>query len=1468
MAKRKTKKVDRLKISACWIVKNAAQDLRRSLESVVDSVDEIIVVDTGSTDETVAVAKEFGAKIFHVPWQDDFATPRNVALRAAAGDWVVFLDADEFFVDGTAKNLRAAIKLAQKNKAAGVFVKLFNIDADNGNKISGSAHVVRLFKNSPAVHYVGKIHEQIFVGDKLLMNLIIAPAKLLTIWHTGYSSSIVKEKMQRNLKQLLAELATTDMPKRIYAYLAENYNALGDTDNAEKFARLDFDSGATLLSGSTRILLDCLSKNSARVDEFLKYLRLAIERYPKVPEFSAKLAEVLAQRGDYRGAVDEMQRALNKFATAGDQFEDSTFDAATAEYSRRMIDAWRKKISLPPEENRSEVSELLDELIQAHEIFNDKDKVLLAAGKIFALKPDEPAPLEKVASVYVDYQMKDESEAVLSYLEENFPPSAYRLMLHARIFFFQNNMLDCIKFAERALAQGDGDFVTLMLIHNLLGQAYRFIGDTQKAIEHYRRNATLDLAPVKNSPQYPQAERIRRDEYDNMIFNMHNLKVSREELFTASKGFNKLLDHIPRFTHDRKRHARHKKIRVGYISPDVRFHVVAFFSTNFFVAYDKTRFEVFIYANNGEDNITAQFKSNVDAFRNILNKPAAAVAKQIVADEIDILVDLAGHTSGNLLEVLAYKPAPIQISGIGYFDTTGLDTVDYFIADKFTDPEGLNEKFFTEKILRLQHSHFCYTWHDFPHMVAPAACSKNGYVTFVSFNDFAKVNDDVLAAWSKILDAVPNSRLYLKGRIFFENCGGELARERIKAAGIDLSRVDCEPFNLVYVKCYERADIALDTFPYPGGGTTCDALYMGVPVITLVGERHNSRFGYSLLMNIGLEELCAFSVDDYIKKAVELANDRERLREYHLTIRRKMEESPVMDDAIYMSEIEQAYEKIFATWLNGESLPNFPQEPAPITEALAKEYYKRAVSYVGLELPNGESKYNRVDFKRTLYYAELAAQVDSVVDSKLLLTIADRRFMLNDGIGSYEMMRKAVEYLYTPKGLAEKNSNYFLSENHVKLADFAQTNGCHVEAVEHYERAFDLAETFARKLEIYDSILLSLHFLDIPSEELIEPHLDYQKFFADVKKFTTYHKRRHKRIKVGYISGDFRKHAMFAVVFGFITCHDRSKFEITCYSKNKTNDEYTNLYKRGVEHFVDVSKLTGAELAKRIHDDEIDIAFDLAGHTGYNGLPALVYRPAPVQISGLGYMNTTGLKEIDYLLTDEVVDPPGEHENFFTEKFLYMPAQFSYARREDLPAAVGAPCVKNGYVTFGTICRYKKINDDILAIWTEILNRVPDAKLLMRAQEFISNRTQDALYAKMKSLGCDMERVIFRPAVHDYFRAISQVDIILDAYPYVGGATTLDALYMGVPVVNFYGERHSTRFCKSILTSIGLGELSVNSVEDYINIAVNLAKDTETLDLLHKNLRNMFLQSDALDPMKYCRLLEAKYVELLSRADD
>ena len=1188
MAKHKTKKIDKkvnknadkIKISACYMVKNGAEDLRRSLESLAKYVDEIIVVDTGSTDGTVAVAEEFGAKIFHEPWQNDFATPRNVALREAMGDWIVFLDADEYFINDCAKNLQTVIKMTQWVKVKGISVNLVNVDKDKDNAVIDSMYLLRIFEHAPNIRYVGKIHEDVYLGDKPLKR-VMASADSLTIYHTGYSTSIGRFKAERNLKLLLEELETTNNPERIYSYLADSYYGLNDWANIEKYARLDVNARISPTTRSIRLLMNCLEREPSRFEECFEIVKLAVERYPKVPEFSAKLADCLAQKGDYKAAVAEMQRALEKAKNYGEQIESTNFNEDMEKIAQERIDEWTEKIILTPEEKRRKISRFTKDLAYNMEVTHDKEKILQTAEKIFELKPDTPEPLERIAAIYDEYKMADKMEEVVNYLLKHFPQTPYRLLLCAHMHFLLGNLFENIKICKQALEMDDIDFITKMLTYNSLGQAYRYIGDAKRSTECYEYIAKFNLNEFKNSPRLLQAEKVRLQDYSNYLFNLHNLNVSREKLFEEICGFNKLLKHIPRFKHNRKKHSRHKKIRVGYISPDIRFHVVAFFSYHLFMSYDRTRFEVFVYSNNNEDYITKQFKERVDVFRNILNIPAREVANRIMEDEIDILVDLAGHSANNSLGAMAYKPAPIQISGIGYFDSTGLDTIDYFIADKYTDPEGLNEKFFTEKILRLQHSHFCYEWHDFPFMITSAPCTKKGYVTFVSFNNFTKVTDEMLKVWSKILDGVPKSRLYLKGIAFLENGGLALAKERFKAAGIDIDRVDLEGLETEYIQKYERADIALDTFPYPGGGTTCDALYMGVPVITLVGERHNSRFGYSLLMNIGLEELCAFSEEEYIQKAVDLANDWERIREYHLTIRRKMEESPVMNDTIYMGEIEAAYEKIFNAWVNNDPLPDFPQEPELVTEELADKYFERATDYLSLINKWGESNFDsRFDLKRTLYYAELAAQCESKRNAEFLLTIADRRHLTDDNLGAYEAMREAMDYIYSPAGTKKSYSNKFVAECHKRMARYAHDNRKHVEGVENDQRAFELTEDKSRRLVFYDAMLLGLHFLDISNEDMTTFHFEYQKFFEDIKPFTTYHKR-HARIKVGYISGDFRNHAAFAVVFGFISCHDKSKFEITCYSKNLKDDNHTELYRKTVEHFVDVQELSAVELAKK-----------------------------------------------------------------------------------------------------------------------------------------------------------------------------------------------------------------------------------------------------------------------------------------------
>ncbi|MBR0260508.1 MAG: hypothetical protein IJQ85_01815 [Selenomonadaceae bacterium] len=390
------------------------------------------------------------------------------------------------------------------------------------------------------------------------------------------------------------------------------------------------------------------------------------------------------------------------------------------------------------------------------------------------------------------------------------------------------------------------------------------------------------------------------------IFHMNYLENRSPENFHALYDVNKkFFASIEPYT---KKFYNHKKIRVGFLSTDFYFHPVINWSWSLLTRLDKNFFQTYFYsAVQKSDVVTDYLRSTADGWRDIFSLTDEAVAKLIRADEIDILFEMNGHAGYNRLRVAAYRPASVQMSGIGYMNSTGLDCIDYFLSDVYCAGD---EKFFTEKIIKLPHSHICY---EPPIYFEPAnapPCLKNNFVTFGCFNNFCKVKDSILIAWKKILDAVPNSRLILKNVIFNTDDGKNFVGECLKNFGFDLARIDMRPFSANHLAEYADVDIALDTFPYTGGVTTCEALYMGVPVVSLYGSRHGPRFGLSILKNVGLDELAVASYDDYIKRTIELANDWELLAILRKNLRTMMKKSPLMNSENYLREIQSAFIKI------------------------------------------------------------------------------------------------------------------------------------------------------------------------------------------------------------------------------------------------------------------------------------------------------------------------------------------------------------------------------------------------------------------------------------------------------------------------------------------------------------------------------------------------------------------------------
>lgn len=354
--------------------------------------------------------------------------------------------------------------------------------------------------------------------------------------------------------------------------------------------------------------------------------------------------------------------------------------------------------------------------------------------------------------------------------------------------------------------------------------------------------------------------------------------------------------------------AEGRRIRVGYMSPDFREHSVAYFVEPILRNHDRSRFEVFAYSSTASvDARTERFKALVEHWRDVTRINDVAAARQVRQDGIDILVDLAGLTNNHRLGVLALRGAPVQMTYCGYPSTTGLSTVDYRIVDEVTDPPG-SESRCVEALLRLKGpgSFSCYQ----PPASSPEpAWDSSGPVTFGSFNVLSKVTPHVVALWCRVLKDAPEARLILKARSLADAGVRGRYEELVRSHGIAPERVELMgPVASVadHLAVYSRMAVALDPFPYNGTTTTYEALWMGVPVVTLAGGTHAGRVGASILTGLGEHGLIAQSVDEYVAKAVELARDATRVSEYRRTLRQRLRESALCDAKGFTGRFEDA----------------------------------------------------------------------------------------------------------------------------------------------------------------------------------------------------------------------------------------------------------------------------------------------------------------------------------------------------------------------------------------------------------------------------------------------------------------------------------------------------------------------------------------------------------------------------------
>ena len=473
-----------------------------------------------------------------------------------------------------------------------------------------------------------------------------------------------------------------------------------------------------------------------------------------------------------------------------------------------------------------------------------------------------------------------------------------------------------------------------------LASALDELGKLEEAVLHYRRalQAQPGLAPVYGNLGAVLVKQRRFAEavaaFRRALELDHNLKRHSNLIFLensrAGSSPAALLELARSFEVAAAREAKivvawpnspetERVLRIGFVSGDLCAHPVGYFLLSFLTAlkaHAAGRLELYAYSHRSRaDNVSARIQAQCHVWRQVHALDDEALVRQIGEDRIDILIDLSGHTGENRLPAFAWKPAPVQATWLGYLGTTGVAAIDYLIADDWTLPPE-SEPQFTEKIWRLPRSYLCFTPPDEDGTIGPLPALTNGYVTFGSFNNLTKVGPEVVSLWARVLHAVPGSRLLLKTLQFIEPSVRQDVAQQFARYGISSSRLMLEPPvpRADYLKPFNRVDIALDPFPYPGITTSVECLWMGVPFVTLAGGTFMARQGVGLLNNAGLPDWIAADEDEYVKLAARRAGELHTLQQLRQELRARVLASPIFDARSFARNFESAMRGMWRAW--------------------------------------------------------------------------------------------------------------------------------------------------------------------------------------------------------------------------------------------------------------------------------------------------------------------------------------------------------------------------------------------------------------------------------------------------------------------------------------------------------------------------------------------------------------------------
>ena len=653
---------------------------------------------------------------------------------------------------------------------------------------------------------------------------------------------------------------TKDPPEKEIKFILEliNLNKIVDAENDLNKKMLTYPNSSILFNIRGAILA---SKNV--LDE-------AIINYKKSIEINANYAQAYNNLGIAFHKLNKIDTAIKNYKKALSLKKD--FAVALNNLGNAYIDFDKPKDSLQYFNKALKFSpsyaEAYNGLGVANEKLGNKNDALKNYQKATEIKPDYAEAYNSLGTLYSNLSKFDESL------------SNYKKAIQLKTNY------------EKA--------------YNNLGNLLSNLGKFDEATNAYKQ-------AIKIKPDYPKA-------YSNLLFNLiYKNDFDLNYYLSEAKKFRLNCKTIKKLKFTYKYETNPKKLRVGFVSADFGNHPGGYFTLGLLRELRKKNFELVAYPTiERKDELSHHFKPLFSKWRLIKKKDDENVVKQIINDGIHILIDLQGHSAKNRLPIFIYKPAPVQVTWLGQ-GSTGISEIDYFIGSNYITPKD-EEKHYVEKVLRLPEISQCFTPPDFDLKIENLPAIKNNFITFGCVNKLAKVNDDVIALWSKILLSVPNSKLLLKNKLLNSKEIIDTTIQRFKKQNVKKEQLILEGESKTrkeLLNIYNKIDIALDPFPFQGNTTSIEAVWMGVPIITLKGNRYISHFGESINSNLNMSNWIAENCEDYILKAKKFSSDINELSKIRTSLRQSCLQSPVFDSKRFSKHFDQMLWKIWKDFDNG-----------------------------------------------------------------------------------------------------------------------------------------------------------------------------------------------------------------------------------------------------------------------------------------------------------------------------------------------------------------------------------------------------------------------------------------------------------------------------------------------------------------------------------------------------------------------